>query len=542
MNVDVSILGGGLAGPTLALQLQKTCPELSIAVVERRKHPVPEAAHKVGESTVEIGAHYFEHVLGLGPHLKTEQIRKFGFRFFFSDGQEQLDQTLELGVRTAMPVPSYQIDRGIFENFLAKEVQRQGMHFIDSALIKTIDLSSQHVVYSKDGEEHSLRSRWVIDASGRAGLLKRKLGLAKDNAHKANAVWFRVKGKINIDAWSDSPVWRGRCSPPERWRSTNHLCGRGYWLWLIPLAGDAHSVGIVADAQTHPLVEMNSFDKAMNWIQKHQPRLFAELDGRRDALMDFAFFKHFSYSCTKVWDAEARWALTGEAGLFLDPFYSPGSDFIAMSNTFICDLIQRDMQDKQAQSVSLYGQIYERMYFSFYESTLTLYQDQYDLFGDPEVMPQKVLWDYTYYWGMLAPLYMHGKLTDLAFVSSLIKIFEQTKALNLAMQAFLRQWGGVSRKTSHAIMIDQKELPWFVALNRSLQSELDATGLKQLFADNHLLLNRLARQMLRRALSAYPMLDTAAVAEVMLPVDKEVDEYVDAGNDLIPPSIYPLMV
>jgi len=34
--------------------------------------------------------------------------------------------------------------------------------------------------------------------------------------------------------------------------------------------------------------------------------------------------------------------LTGEAGAFLDPFYSPGSDYIAMANTFITDLIVRD--------------------------------------------------------------------------------------------------------------------------------------------------------------------------------------------------------
>ena len=35
----------------------------------------------------------------------------------------------------------------------------------------------------------------------------------------------------------------------------------------------------------------------------------------------------------------------GEAGLFLDPFYSPGSDFIAIGNTYICDLIRRDQRD-----------------------------------------------------------------------------------------------------------------------------------------------------------------------------------------------------
>ena len=81
-RTDVAILGGGLAGLTLALQLRQQHPELDVTVIERRAHPVREAAHKVGESSVEIGAHYFANVLGLREHLDTEQIRKFGFRFF----------------------------------------------------------------------------------------------------------------------------------------------------------------------------------------------------------------------------------------------------------------------------------------------------------------------------------------------------------------------------------------------------------------------------------------------------------------------------
>ncbi len=38
----------------------------------------------------------------------------------------------------------------------------------------------------------------------------------------------------------------------ERWLSTNHLCGPGYWVWLIPLASGSHSVGIVADEKHAP--------------------------------------------------------------------------------------------------------------------------------------------------------------------------------------------------------------------------------------------------------------------------------------------------
>ena len=91
-------MGGGLAGLSLAIQLRREVPALSVRVLERNRHPVPEAAFKIGESTVEIGAHYFDTVLGLKPHLEQCQLRKFGFRFFFSDGREDLNRTVELGV------------------------------------------------------------------------------------------------------------------------------------------------------------------------------------------------------------------------------------------------------------------------------------------------------------------------------------------------------------------------------------------------------------------------------------------------------------
>src|SRR3954468_6147206 len=170
---DVIILGGGLAGLTLSIQLVQKHPDLRVLVLERRKHPVPHATHKIGESTVEIGAHYFDTVLGLKDHLMTRQLKKFGFRFFFSEGRTDIDQVLELGASSLLATPAYQLDRGIFENFLAKKASELGARFADGAVVRSLDIGSDggshHVHYEVNGELHETAGRWLVDASGRAG-------------------------------------------------------------------------------------------------------------------------------------------------------------------------------------------------------------------------------------------------------------------------------------------------------------------------------------------------------------------------------------
>jgi flavin-dependent dehydrogenase len=514
---DVVIMGGGLAGLTLALQLKQKFEGLDVLVVERRAHPVPEAAHKVGESSVEIGAHYFSKVLGLQAHLDSAQLRKFGFRFFFSEGRRDIDQVTEIGASRFLSVPSYQIDRGIFENFLGQEALRRGVRFVDAALVRQIDMGEgdapHHIRFEVAGAAHEVSARWLVDACGRAGLLKRKLGLEEANAHQANAVWFRIKDRIEIDRWSDSTEWRDRCDPPDsRWLSTNHLVGAGYWVWLIPLASGSHSVGIVADPRLHPLESINTFEKVMIWLERWQPRLFDELDGKREALQDFAFFRNFSYGCKQVFSAE-RWALTGEAGLFLDPFYSPGSDFIGIGNTFITELIALD---RAGQRLGAHAQLYDQIYHSFYESTLALYTDQYPLFGDPEVLPVKVIWDYTYYWGVLAQFFFQGRITDLAALGALRDELAECQRLNLAVQNFLRAWSGLSAKRNPAVMLDQASLPWFAELNRSLNDTLDDTQFRARLRASTAQLRTLATEMLERACGEHPALDSAALRAVLV--------------------------
>ena len=510
MPTDVVILGGGLAGLTLALQLRARLPSLSITILERNTHPVAEAAHKVGESTVEIGANYLDTVLGLGAHLRERQLKKFGFRFFFNDGLPAVDAVTELGASRYLKTPGYQLDRGILENFLAERASAENARFVTNAIVREVrlaDSGTHTVIYEHDGIEVSISANWVVDASGRTGILRRQLALQTDNGHYVNAAWFRLSTRINIDDWSSDAAWHARCDYRERWLSTNHLVGPGYWVWLIPLASGSHSVGIVADEAMHPLRDYNSFERAVAWLNKHQPQLAAVVQREAGALQDFVALRRFSYGCKRVFCAR-RWALTGEAGLFLDPFYSPGADFIAISNTYITELIARD---SAGQSIEMHAHLFERIYFSFYESTLALYRNQYAIFGDAEVMPAKVIWDYAYYWGILAQFFFQRRLADIAAFSRLKCELAAVQELNLAVQSLLREWSKSGRSRNPPRMLDQAALPWFAELNRSLGDSIDDAAFDARIRRSAALLHELAAEICARAATITP---SAALDEV----------------------------
>ncbi|MBV7331272.1 tryptophan 7-halogenase [Chloroflexi bacterium TSY] len=438
-QVDVLIMGGGLAGLTLARQLRQARSDLSILVVEKAQHPVPEAAFKVGESTVEMGAYYLRDVLGLASYLESNQLFKAGLRYYFpADKNEDISQRVEMGAAIIPSVRSHQIDRGCFENMLWTQNQADGIECWGNCSVQKIDLGEPRhaVTVSRDEKELTVASRWIVDASGRAGLLKRQLGLAESSLHNASAVWFRINDKINIDDWSDDPDWRARTPPGIRWLGTNHLMASGYWVWLIPLVNDVTSVGIVADETLHPHREMNRFERALNWLKQHEPQCASAVEDRQHLLQDFRALRRYSHGCQRVFSSQ-RWCLTGEAGVFTDPFYSPGSDFIGMSNCLVTDLILRELAGEEIQTRLEY---YNQSYLDTYRSFMPIFQGQYPLMGNAQVMTTKIVWDWACYWGITALLFFHeNKLFDPTWAVSMQDELKRFNVLSATMQAFFQQ-------------------------------------------------------------------------------------------------------
>jgi flavin-dependent dehydrogenase len=438
-DFDVLIAGGGLAGLTLARQLRREAPHLRVFLAEKRAHPAPEAAFKVGESSVEIAAHYFHTRLDLADHLRERQLDKFGLRYFYpAGGNRRIEDRFELGPTYFPAVGSFQLDRGRLENFLLDEERAAGVEVVDAARVVDVELGSPHrLTISAGGTTHTVTGRWFVDATGRHGLLRRKLTLNNRVGHGANASWWRVSERVKVDDWSSNAAWRGRVPSGERWLSTNHLMGRGYWVWLIPLGSGSTSFGIVADDDLHPGARYSRFEGALDWLREFEPQCAEAAAATRGSLEDFLALRHFAHGCRQVQSAAGRWSLVGEAGPFTDPFYSPGSDFIAMGNDFTADLIARDATGEDVTSrAAAFNETYLRLYDAF----LRLYEKQYPIMGHAQVMTAKVAWDNACYWSITALLFYQARLRDVAFMASIEPLMRRFFVLHARMQGFLRTW------------------------------------------------------------------------------------------------------
>jgi flavin-dependent dehydrogenase len=499
---DVVITGGGLAGLTLALQLKKLKPAISILILEKRKENASAATHKVGESFSELAAYYFREVLGLKDYLCKHQLNKFGFRYFFSpEYADDITKRVELGSKIFNPFPSHQVDRGLLENDMVGFCADHGVEILLRSKVTEIELAKDRhcIQFERDGMIQHAIARWIVDASGRSSLLRRKLKLEKEINHNINAAWFRFDVKLDIDYWSENLEWRNFVKPGHRWLATNHFVGEGYWVWFIPLLNERTSVGIVADPRHHPFSEFNTFDKAMNWLQQHEPHAARMLAPHWSKQMDFKVMKDFAYDAKQFFSSE-KWALAGEAAAFLDPLYSPGYDFIALSNTWIIDLIVRETN---GEDVAFRVLLYDHAYKQLVSGWASIYIDMYGLLGNTQVLLMKIIWDWASYWAVPIPLFVNKGYIDISimkqYASTGRSIGRRFALLNDCMQQLFLKWAEYPFSNPSGQQLNVFSLECMHRFQSEIGNKYEHDQLIPKVESNMLILEQIAAEIFRRA-------------------------------------------
>ncbi|HXO18902.1 MAG TPA: NAD(P)-binding protein [Thermoanaerobaculia bacterium] len=447
-SFDVLIVGGGLAGLTLARQLLLNS-EKRILLIDRRAD-LPPSKQKVGEATVQMSGYYYGKVLDLEEYLLQEHYLKYNLRFYWNAGENgeadggpasRYEEVSQSYIRSISNIPTYQLDRNRFEaEVLRRNRENPRFEFIAAT-------SSLHIELSEDGGPHAFRflvegreiagiADWVVDASGRGRVLAKKHELARESPIHHGTTFFWVDGLLDIERLTDLSPRDRRTHPSHStlghlpaFLATNHFCGEGYWFWVIPLHGIT-SLGLVYDNRIVRREEVATPQKTIEWICRRHPLFARDLPGRK--IVDQSGFVSFAHDSVQT-ISDQRWAMCGEACRFSDPLYSPGGDLISMYNTLIADAILTADRTLLPSKVRLYEQLAR----SIYEAYVPSFAVSYETLGDQETFTLRYVWELTVYFGFYVFPFINDLFTDPTFGAGFLRRFARLGPTNRKLHELL---------------------------------------------------------------------------------------------------------
>ena len=404
----MAIVGGALAGASVARVILAERPSLRVLIVEKSAR----FSRRVGEATVEVSGYFLTRVLGMTRHLNEAHLLKQGLRFWMANAQaDTLDTSSEIGGRYLARVPAYQVDRAVLDEQVLADAIAAGAELWRPATVRSIKLNEggqQILEVHREGISHTITARWLVDASGVAAVLSRQNGWWRANEnHSTSAVWARWTGVKDLDGpelRKRYPDWANACFG-TRGTATNHLMGDGWWAWVIPLKGGDVSAGVVFDQRLLAWPEQGMLGKRLKDFLCEHPvgkELFEDAEWREG---DVHWRRHLAYHSTRY--AGDGYVLVGDASAFLDPFYSPGMDWLAFTATAGAALILDELRGEDISSaLERHNRDFVRGYERWFEG---VYRDKYQYLGDYELLRLAFILDLGFYYlGVASQPYKRG--------------------------------------------------------------------------------------------------------------------------------------
>lgn len=304
-SYDAVVVGGGPGGSTAACGLAQRGAK--VLVLERDAFP----RYQVGESVIPF-LYQVLHRIGALEKVKRAGFQvKNGFQFITSSGRTTHPIYFNDSIRDAEAV-TWHVDRAQYDALLLEHAAEHGAEVRHG--VQVLDVVRQGrrvtgvVVRQPDGSTATIHARFVVDASGRACLLSRKLGLwERDPALDQLAVWRYLRGGHRQAGRDEGNIMVALLQPKG-------------WFWWFPLADGTISIGVVSSAR-HLRAVGSTLQEQFDRCLRDNPRLVEwTQDGTWEG--DYQCTGDYSYSSRQF--AGDGWLLVGDAGAFIDPVFSSG--------------------------------------------------------------------------------------------------------------------------------------------------------------------------------------------------------------------------
>jgi len=356
---DVTVIGSGITGSITALLLSKL--GYKTLLIEKGMHP----RFALGESSTPI---FSQTIRELGTVYSVPELVELSSYDLiraskdpFMCGPKELFHYLvhkpgqehpkinggypEVIVQT--PEVDTQFLRSVLDQRLTEYAVAYGADYVD--LTEVLDLSfdddSAHLkLQKKDSSPYSVRSKFVVDATGFRSLISKKLNLRIPDAEvdttlRSRCIFthFQTVGLIE-DAVGNDEVFNKRCSV-NRWRATQHHCFDGGWYWFIPFDNGVTSVGVNLDMDRYPMNDMPAEEEFWHFTRQY-PIVNRMLEGRK-SILPYAKTGRLQFSTSQA--AGDRWALLPASAVGIDAWFSTGMGMNLISIHRLVDVLHTRM-------------------------------------------------------------------------------------------------------------------------------------------------------------------------------------------------------
>ncbi|PON24531.1 hypothetical protein TGAM01_v206461 [Trichoderma gamsii] len=325
----VLVVGGGPAGSYAASALARE--GIDTVILEADKFP----RYHIGESMLASMRHFLRFIdvdsefdnygftKKVGAAFKLNPRKREGYTDFLAAGGPE---------NYAWNVVRSEADHLLFKH-AAKSgakafdgVQIKKINFVDAPYKGSGELPHEYpgrpvsatYLRKDDNTTHEIKFDYIVDASGRVGLLSTK--------HLKNRRYNQgLKNVANWGYWKGAGAY-GKGTPRENSPFFEALQDESGWAWLIPLHNGTVSVGVVMNQKmsAERKSQMGSPDSKtfyLNCLKELAPDL-SKLMENGELITDIKSASDYSYSASGYAIPYAR--IAGDAGCFIDPYFSSG--------------------------------------------------------------------------------------------------------------------------------------------------------------------------------------------------------------------------
>ena len=352
---DVTVIGGGPAGSTAARLLAEWGHSVTLIAKQDGR---PNLAESLPPSVVKL----LEHVGALDAVNAGGFYRTTGNTVWWGDPEGRSENFLG-------GAEGYQIESARLEDLLLELARHAGVRLIRGVVREvTFGEDSAEVAYETQGEQDLERCTWVLDCSGRAGVIA-KQGLRQPVAGRRTLALVRV--------WTSAKSW----DLPD----PSHTLVESYqdgWAWSIPVSPTERHTTVMVDPTLTDLTRGADISRMYDAELAKAPRIHQVGLGGSPVGEPFAC-NASQYTASEV--TGDGFLLVGDAVSGIDPLSSFGVKKALVSGWMAAVVTNTCLRNEAMRRPAL--ELYDRREREAYSSLLALaerfYRDAADTHDHP---------------------------------------------------------------------------------------------------------------------------------------------------------------